>query len=157
MPDDATLLRTFARDLGLPDDRVSKLSEVHLDVNAESGFELILREARSAGCVAGELGAARFKRLFSVFKNNLLSVSRYYPEPGGGPVVLMRSDDGRKLGSDGGMGWSEVARNLSIKDVPGDHYSIMKEPYVGALAGILRDCLDRAEAGETLLTAALAD
>ncbi len=155
-PDDQALLSAFARDLGLSGSRLAKLERSLAGLNAGSAVEMVFKEAQSAGCIAGELGLIEFERLLTVFKTNLLAVSRYRPEPYDGEVVLIKSDDGGKLISDYHMGWSKAAPNMSVKVVPGDHYSILKAPCVGELSETLAACLDRAGAGETLLMAAQA-
>jgi thioesterase domain-containing protein len=42
------------------------------------------------------------------------------------------------------MGWTGLAAGgLEIRDVPGEHQSLIVEPQVQRLAASLRECLDR--------------
>jgi thioesterase domain-containing protein len=47
----------------------------------------------------------------------------------------------RAASSDGteDMGWLDLARGgLDVRTVPGDHFSLVKEPYVAGVADVLR-------------------
>jgi thioesterase domain-containing protein len=44
------------------------------------------------------------------------------------------------------LGWRAYAtQGIQAFDVPGDHYSLLQEPYIGVLAATLKQCLDEAE------------
>jgi thioesterase domain-containing protein/acyl carrier protein len=65
------------------------------------------------------------------------------------PLVLFRASE-QPVGSypDPHCGWSELAQGpLEVVEVPGDHVSIVDEPYVRVLAEHLTEALERARAG----------
>jgi thioesterase domain-containing protein/acyl carrier protein len=65
------------------------------------------------------------------------AIRTYEPEPFHGPITLMRT-----RGSTGphDMGWTKWASGgVEIRMVPGDHYNMIKEPHVRALAAQLND------------------
>jgi thioesterase domain-containing protein len=45
-------------------------------------------------------------------------------------------------------GWGRLAAGVDVHFVPGQHHSMVKEPYIQVLARILGDCLRRAEGDE---------
>ena len=50
-----------------------------------------------------------------------------------------------EYGSDPALGWEKVIRGgIEILTVPGDHMTILEEPYVWDLVKQLNDCLERA-------------
>ncbi len=88
------------------------------------------------------------------------AVARYEGKPYHGPVLLLRPrleiayriTGGRDLNSERGLvradnGWSRFSADLSIREVPGNHDSMVLEPSVRVLAGHLRAELTRADRG----------
>ena len=83
-----------------------------------------------------------------------------------GPVLLLRPKlqftyrllDGRLLHSDRNIvrpdnGWSPYLHHLIVKEVPGDHDSMVLEPHVRLLAKYMRDALNMADLEQSLLAA----
>jgi thioesterase domain-containing protein/acyl carrier protein len=65
------------------------------------------------------------------------AIRAYRPKPYTGPITLMRTEPS---GGPQDMGWSTWAKGgLEIRMVPGDHYNMIKEPHVRALAAQLND------------------
>ena len=88
----------------------------------------------------------------------LRALSAYSGKSYDGPVLLLRPKleiayhlpDGRKLNVDRGLlkadnGWEPYADHLTILEVPGGHDSMVLEPNVRVLAGVMRDELRRAD------------
>lgn len=74
-------------------------------------------------------------------------VRRYVPGPYGGHVTLIVSEDGpAKHHSDATMGWREVAATVTVRRVPGDHWSCITE-HSETVAAHLQTALDEAHAG----------
>lgn len=86
------------------------------------------------------------------------ALARYRGQPYAGPVLLARPKPdvaytitgGRQLTSERDLvrpdnGWTPYAANLDIREVPGDHDSMVLEPNVRVLAGHLREELTRAD------------
>lgn len=90
----------------------------------------------------------------------------YKAQPYDGPVLLLRPRlqfayrllDGRLLHADRNIvqpdnGWSPYLQHLIIKEVPGDHDSMVLEPHVRLLAKYMRDALNMAGFEQGLLAA----
>jgi thioesterase domain-containing protein/acyl carrier protein len=86
------------------------------------------------------------------------ALARYRGAPYGGSVLLMRPNHevayritgGRELNDERGLvradnGWSPYLADLAVREVPGDHDSMVLEPNVRVLAGYLRNELTRAD------------
>lgn len=75
------------------------------------------------------------------------AVRDYAPDPYDGDVILFRaSAQGETWREDRELGWSGLASSLEVRDVPGNHTSLIAEPNVRVLARRLGEYLDRAVA-----------
>lgn len=80
-------------------------------------------------------------RHFHIIDTYSKATAEYSPGMFPGKVTLIRTE-----GSPGtpDMGWKDLARDgVEIHKVPGDHYSIIKEPHVRALAREVRASMDQ--------------
>ena len=120
-----------------------------------------IRKAREATEYSNEQFHNR--EIEAAFRRALWS---YDVQPYDGPVLLLRPRlestyrliDGRLLHSDRNIvrpdnGWSPYIHNLIIKEVPGDHDSMVLEPHVRLLAKYMRDALNTAGLEQSLLAA----
>jgi thioesterase domain-containing protein/acyl carrier protein len=90
------------------------------------------------------------QRLRNVSESLTLAALRYIPEPYDGHAVLFRArETPRTFARDPAKGWYGLIGALSIRDVPGDHATMLREPGVRVLAGELRNCLDSARQSAT--------
>lgn len=83
----------------------------------------------------------------------------YFPKPLSGAVVILiraRAGEGgdtpyREIYADEALGWSVLADNFTIIDVDGGHSSMLQEPFVGALAAVLKQYLNIGQEGRPTL------
>ncbi len=85
-------------------------------------------------------GAAELDEAFEAMRAVARSLERYVPQRYDGPVLLLHANDS-VAGGDAGS-WPEIAPRLRISNVPGNHYTMLREPNTGAWAGTLTDWLD---------------
>ncbi|AEI66239.1 type I polyketide synthase [Corallococcus macrosporus] len=78
-----------------------------------------------------------------------LLASRYVPSPYAGPVTLFRAQEIHAIYAHMGtsLGWEPLVPALNIREVPGDHDSLVREPNVHVLGRLLREALDDAQPG----------
>ncbi len=70
---------------------------------------------------------------------------RYDPGPAAGPVVILASQQFYEYTGSPDLGWGALLRpGWESHEVPGDHNSMIAEPYVHTLAARLAECLERA-------------
>jgi aspartate racemase len=88
---------------------------------------------------------------FRQVRGALLHAARAYrPSVYSGRVVVFRPEAAGPLRLEGATGWAPLATGgIEVREVPGEHHTIMQEPYVRALAASLRECLDRAARTES--------
>jgi thioesterase domain-containing protein len=136
--DQAMLLGRFALDLGLPLDLLlAQLNRLDQRTHDE-WLAYVLEQARRAGLVPADMELPRMRRLFHVFESNTQALKQYVPHAYSGPVTLFQAGEAGAESPAGDLGWGElVSADLTIHTIPGNHYTIMREPHVQALAGEL--------------------
>ncbi|MDF3299505.1 amino acid adenylation domain-containing protein [Streptomyces tropicalis] len=82
-------------------------------------------------------------RHYAVFRTNLLAAARYAPSPAPGPVHFHQSSTGAALGS--ADRWAERVPGLVRYESAGDHYALMRPPYVTDVAAALDAALAAAD------------
>ena len=76
---------------------------------------------------------------------------RYRPGPAAGPVVILASHQFYEYTGSADLGWGALLRpGWESHEVPGDHNSMIAEPYVHTLAARLAECLERASVDDAL-------
>lgn len=68
----------------------------------------------------------------------------YFPKPYDGEVVLFRALERLWSYKDRYMGWGGLAETITVREVVGNHYTVIQEPCVQELAKALRRALDEA-------------
>jgi amino acid adenylation domain-containing protein len=135
-PDDVELLASFALDLGLP------LHDLKLDherlkaLGADERLAWVLEQVHKARLLPEDIGLAQTRRIFQVFKHNVRAVRQYEPRPYPGAVALFKAREWRyenEVAAD--LGWSAlVDGGVNVHEVPGNHYTLVREPNVASLA-----------------------
>ena len=95
----------------------------------------MLATVKSLGLAENNHDLNRIRKLYTSFKTNLVAAGRYRPISYQGPVTLIRSRDHLRNGP---HGWADMASNLQVHDLEGDHYTLLQPPLVGQLAALLR-------------------
>jgi thioesterase domain-containing protein len=68
------------------------------------------------------------------------AINNYKVRPYDGRITLLRTSDSTGPVD---MGWADLARGgVDVRSVPGNHYNMVKEPHVAALAEELKRCVD---------------
>jgi thioesterase domain-containing protein len=144
--DDLALLARFAANLDLPVDGFDLPWEKLSRLDPEERLTFILEEAGKANILPADLDLAQIRQRFQVFKSNDQAMRSYRPQARLSRVVLFRAGDGPAGGPAGqDLGWGELADRVDVHVVPGDHYTMMREPNVHVLAERLRACLREAQ------------
>jgi len=113
-----------------------------------SGLDGVVERAKAEGLLPPEIRDAEVRRLLEVLRSNLKALRGYLPGIYPGRVTLFRAADATAHHRDPTLGWGEIAAGgVEVHQVPGDHYSMLREPHVHALAGELRARLQAAVAG----------
>jgi amino acid adenylation domain-containing protein len=144
--DDAALVAGFAASLGVPADCLAAAPEQLLSAGTEEQLEWVLGQARAAQLLSPDVSLAQLRRSFDLYLSGVKAAENYRPPASPIPVLLLRAahaGEGEETGS--ASDWSRFSTGkLDVREVPGDHLTMMREPHVSALAGILREHLVRA-------------
>jgi thioesterase domain-containing protein len=66
---------------------------------------------------------------------NAQAVSRYVPQHYSHCVTLFKAvDQSSSIDNDPTLGWNNLANQLQLHQVPGNHLSLLKQPHVQTLA-----------------------
>lgn len=153
----AILLSLFAFDLGLDYESLQKPSLPQM-----AQLRQLWVEARRVAVVPAEMTLVEFRQLFDTFKIHANTMRRYRPGEFRGSITLFRPEENvdkilfdndprfqirravRNIREDKFNGWDKlVTGGVELRTVPGNHFSMLREPNVQAVAEQLRDCAAR--------------
>lgn len=144
----ARLLISFALDLGLARKNIMDLPDRMRGLTEDERLSYVLERAKAAGLVPEGAELDEIRRSFNIFRSIMLALCSYEPEPVDIRVTLLKaSGTGAEPDrADEAMGWGSLALGgVEMREVPGTHYSIVREPQVSVLASALTACLSRAQ------------
>jgi amino acid adenylation domain-containing protein len=138
------LLSAFARNLGLTVTDPRRAQRELRRLGSEERLARVLAEVRSAGLVPESFDLPDLRRLWAVFQAGIEALALYRPRPYPGRITLFQAAEP----SDGeDPGWELLAAGgLVAGTVPGDHFTMLREPNVGRLAEQIRTHLEPIEA-----------
>jgi thioesterase domain-containing protein len=114
-----------------------------MQLGTDGRLSYILAHARMAGLISSEMDLPQFRSLFNLFEHNILMIPRYEPKKYVGEVTLLKATEKLEGTTTDVRDWSELAENVEIHLVPGDHFNIIHEPHVKLVAETLRTCFDK--------------
>jgi amino acid adenylation domain-containing protein len=129
----------FGRELPLSIDELQPL-------NRDELLNSILEQAKLLNILPSELGLEQMQRMLQVFQTNYQAAYRYIPKPYPGRITLFCSSEKvvEVTQEDPSQGWDKLADcGLEISKIPGDHYTIVREPHVQILAQQMRTKLNQ--------------
>ncbi|MES1245512.1 MAG: amino acid adenylation domain-containing protein [Acidobacteriota bacterium] len=119
-------------------------------LDAETQLEAFAERLRGADFLPPGAGVEQITRILRVYKANANAGGAYKPDPYPGSLTLIRAVDmppvealvpGNPL-SEPDLGWSRVVQGpVEVVPVPGQHLTILAEPYVEGLARELEKLL----------------
>jgi thioesterase domain-containing protein/acyl carrier protein len=144
-PDRAQAATMFALDL-----LGTSLAGLEVDVTSLAGLEpeamleWLMELAVGAGVLPPGTSAEHLRAMFRVFEANLRASRRYEAPASEGRVVLFKAKEHAEGTPEDG-GWKAlVGEALEQHLLPGDHYSLLRQPTVRELAERLREVLKSA-------------
>ena len=134
------LLSAFLYDLGAQSGKdLPDLSGQLQELSAEEQLAYLLEQAESNDILPPQ---AQLESLLNVFKSNLRALTSYAPARYDGRLQLFRAAEGG-ADSDAAMAWDSFAEEVVTYSVPGNHYTLMTNTNVRALAALLKTHLDQ--------------
>ncbi|HEU5227952.1 MAG TPA: amino acid adenylation domain-containing protein, partial [Ktedonobacteraceae bacterium] len=139
-----TLLTKFVSDLaGMSNTAFSSIEEGVAASDTEGQLKLLLLDAQRANVLPPGVDASYIKRQFLIFKNNIKVLCNYRPQPYAGQITLYRASaftSGEQVEIT--YGWHQFARQVHNHAVPGNHYTMLREPQVETLAKQIRSSIE---------------
>ncbi|MBV9788042.1 MAG: alpha/beta fold hydrolase, partial [Chloroflexi bacterium] len=137
------LLADFALQLGLTEEQITFLQDDQLlEQDMNTAFTYALERLQQAHALPAELNAAQLRDRFEVFRAHTEAMNIYQPRPFAGQITVIQSQHGSEH-TDLTATWAPLARGMTYHRLPGTHFSMIREPDVAELAGLLTDCLAR--------------
>ncbi|TCP59048.1 amino acid adenylation domain-containing protein [Tumebacillus sp. BK434] len=135
--DDQELLLAFARDLaGQHGHQLEELAHAELSLR-EDALAALLALAREHQVFGSDLGLEDLQRLLNVFRSNYTAFNRYAALHRAERVLLIQAENAE---SDA-YGWTELAEEVEVHRIGGNHFTLLQAPHVQELAGILKQHL----------------
>ncbi len=100
---------------------------------------LFVARARAAGLVHQAGSLEQVRRLVAVFRANVAAYRAYRPRPYDGNLVLVRA--ATSVTGELDLGWERLAAAVSRLQAPGTHVTLLAEPHVATLAGLLQSAI----------------
>jgi thioesterase domain-containing protein len=142
--DDARSVAFLARDLAAMGGAKPPVTEKELaQVEPERRLGLFVERAAAAGLLPPDVGVEAVRRIAAVYRANAGAAVVYRPEPLTGARVLALFAEESPGGERRTATWNALAGgSLEERRLAGDHYTLLQEPRVGALADALVELLE---------------
>ncbi|AUX45571.1 peptide synthetase [Sorangium cellulosum] len=157
---DARMLAWFAADLeAIAEVSVAEQAAALGGLHSTQRLQYIFDQIRRSGTASELVDLEQLERLFHVFACNMRALHSYVPRPYPGSMLLLRASEPlsflvagaapptvspEALEVSASFGWEMYAPGrVEVHSVPGNHFTIMKQPNVKALADVLRQHLNR--------------
>ncbi len=135
-PAELDLLLELARDLGIRG-RAGDVEAVR-DLALEAALERLAERGQAQGTLPPDVGADTLGRLFAMLKARRGALHDWTPGAYPGPITMICAEATFDELPDPAAPWRDVvAAGVRAVPVPGDHYTMVREPHAGALAGVL--------------------
>lgn len=139
--DDAALMAWFAGDLaGLAGKDWKPPASTFTATGGRTPLDMLYSEARRASVLPPDIDIETLRRIIDRFTRNCRALLAHDPQPYEGRVRFFRAEDGATTGT--AQQWQALCPgDAEVIDVPGNHYTLMRTPYVRVLATALGEAL----------------
>jgi thioesterase domain-containing protein/acyl carrier protein len=142
---ESVLLETFARDLGLEMESLKFSRDELQRLRSDEQLRYLFECARASNILPPDLELDQLQRLFELFKINLAAMLSYLPQGKQDRITFLRAaEQAAQNGHHQAAGWESFATEVEIHFVEGNHFNMIRAPFVQSLASQLRACLDAA-------------
>ncbi|MEU9701159.1 amino acid adenylation domain-containing protein [Streptomyces sp. NPDC047981] len=144
-PDPAEIVEAIAANLQWDyGDRLKPLDELRT-MSTEEHLDYLLDIARASGYVPPDAGREQIRDVHTLWVANLRLMWNFRPAPVKGRVTLLRAaEETWDLAST----WRDLTgQSFDVRAVPGNHYTMMREPHIQGVAAALNEVLNTAPRG----------
>jgi len=141
------LLAGFAWSLGLDPGRdPAERRLVEAMTSTAERLAYLLERLHREHQAPDSLDLDRLSEMLDLYRANIDLLRAWDPRPYRGAVHLLRAAEALEGALPDG-GWSPLVGRLEVHEVPGGHFTMLREPAVADLATCLQHCLDRGDKG----------
>lgn len=142
--DNIAELEWFLKELSLSFGKEAPVSSEALRrLGPRERLTYVLEQVRAADFVDAETELPYLRRVLEVFEGNINALMSYEPEPYAGRITLFKT--GEPPGESPRAPRVEyntlAVGGIDVYAVPGEHFTVLREPHVRLLARELQDCL----------------
>jgi len=150
--DELELLANLALNMGLALDAFTFERQRFEALTPDERLTILLEHLKRAKIVPLDMELPQVRRLFQVFRCNTLALRRYTPRMYTGSIALFQAGDqlsGEPVSAKE-SGWRALAGGgLTVHTLPGNHYTLLREPNITLLAEQLQAHLRAVEANQS--------
>ncbi|MEW5926736.1 MAG: amino acid adenylation domain-containing protein [Gemmatimonadota bacterium] len=141
-PDDPELLAGFVLHLGLAPERIPLSPAEAAALPPAERLARAWELARAADVVPVDLDLRRFEHLWTVFRANVAAAASYRPGPCASDLLLVLAGDRTAPAAPEVERWRALTTGtVRSATVPGDHFTLVREPHVREFAAVLSEAL----------------
>ena len=144
--DELMLMEAFSHDLGLDLEQFEFSHHEFERLRPAEQLRYLFECAQSSNLMPPDIELNQVQRMYQIFKINVGAARRYMPQGKVGRITLFRPEEyAITNGPIGPAGWESFAtEGVELYVVQGNHFNMVREPFVKTLASQLRACLDAA-------------
>jgi thioesterase domain-containing protein len=145
--DEQRLLDAFVRDLGMPPEAATLSMQEFWQLDEHERLEKLADESWLLHLLPPDVAASDVRTRLQVFTAHLRALRRYAPRSYGGDLTFLpAAQPTLPSARDAVAAWEQLAGGrVTVHQVPGDHYTMLRHPQVERLAavvqGLLRDAV----------------
>ncbi len=141
-PDEISYMESFTRDMGLAWEQLQGSSDDLVNLDSRQRLDYVLEMAVAANVLPPDVESSQIEHLYNVFKTNVRAMLDYKPQPLSIPITLFKAEELLGEPADPRAGWERFTREgVELLTVPGNHYTMVREPHVKILARQLVRCI----------------
>ncbi len=130
------VLRTMAAELGITDEGLSLSQRAALDgMPLPKLMSLMIQLGKEQNRLPAEFGLADLTKRYQMVLKNSRAVYAYRAQPLDVDIQLIRAQENRNR--DWSLGWNSVARKVTVRELRGDHFSLLRKPNVFELGKVV--------------------
>jgi thioesterase domain-containing protein len=135
-----SLPASFGLHIGLSPEQLQAAAKAFSQSQTDDFLPVLLEHAKAASIIPHDMNLARLRQQFRIFNFNVRAALSYRPVNLPARIALFRAAE-RSPGADPTLGWSRLGlEDIKMHEVPGNHMTMMGEPYVSVLAEKLTEC-----------------
>jgi thioesterase domain-containing protein len=134
------LLQTMASELGISDEGLSPSEKAALDdMPLPELMSLFIRLGKEQNRLPADFSVDDLTRRYQMLLKNTRALEKYRPLPLDIEIQLVRAQ--ANTSPDWSLGWGSVAKEVTVHELAGNHFSLLRQPNVVELRQLINKLL----------------